>query len=161
LTVRKKKSNPWYFLAFLGAVVFLTALLSIGVNFWVFKEIQHRLKIQLTGQYVPTVYEPSFRIEKGSFNWEDKVRLVEGSVKVRFDLTTLLSQRGIRIVIQSTGAKIKFLGNWAMQEGIEDATVDTLYADVILGRRGIAGINVIEAKSPSFQFSLKNVEKKG
>lgn len=148
------------FLMITVTVFLLAALVSLGVNFWVFKEIQKRLKVHLEGQYVPTVFVPSFRLEKGSFNWEDRVRLVEGSIKVGFDPLTLFSGRGMRIVVKSSGAKIKFLGNWAVQEGIEDATVDTLYADVILGRRGISGINEIEARSPKFQFSLKNVDKK-
>lgn len=144
------------------AVIFflLAALCSLGLNFWVFKEIQKRLEIKIEGHYIPAVFTPSFRIEKGSFNWEDKVSLVEGAMEVHFDLTPLIAGKGIRIVVQSPGAKIKFLGNWALQEGIEDATVDTLYADVILGRRGLSGINLIEAKSPSFQFSLRNVDKK-
>lgn len=155
-----KRTNPLRFFAAVLTVILIAALFSLGVNFWVFKEVQKRLKIRVQGRYIPTVYAPSFRIEHGSFNWEDKVRLVDGNVEIGFDFSTLLSQQGIRIVAKSSGARIKFLGDWALQEGIEEAAVEMLYADVILGRRGIAGINQIQVKSPSFQFSLQNVEKK-
>ena len=159
--MKKKPSSFLGWVAVVLALVLLSGLLSVGINYWVYQDIQKRLEIKANGRYIPSVFVPSFRLENATFNWEDKVRLVEGSIKVRFDLMPLLSGRGIRIVAESTGAKIKFLGSWALQEGIEDATVDTLYADVILGRRGLAGINTIEARSPSFQFSLKNVDKKG
>jgi hypothetical protein len=35
-----------------------------------------------------------------------------------------------------------------------------MLADIILGRRGLAGINEVEVLSQSFQFSLKNADKK-
>ena len=87
------------------------------------------------------------------------MQLVDGNFKVTFDPLTLVSQRGIRIILTSYQSKIKFLGSWALQEGLEDATVDSLTADLLLDRRGLAGINEIEVNSQSFQFSLKNADK--
>ena len=155
----KKRRGFFKLIAWAVTILVIAGAASLGVNFWVYKDIQKRLEIKVDGRYIPSLLTPSFRVENGTFNWEDKVRLVDGSIKVRFDLTPLFTKKGIRIIAESPGAKIKFLGNWALQEGIEDATVDTLYADVLLGRRGLAGINTIEANSPSFQFSLKNVDK--
>lgn len=130
---------------------------SLGVNYWVYREVQKRLKVRVEGQYVPSFFSASFRLDRATFNWEDKVRLLDGSLEVGFDPASLFSSRGIRIVIKSRNARIKLLGSWAVQEGVEDAMVDTLLADIVLGRRRITGINEIEAKSKSFQFSLKNV----
>jgi hypothetical protein len=142
-------------------VVFLAlGVVSLGLNFWVYHEIQSRLKIQMKGTYVPTVFIPSFKVRQGSFTWEGKVRLMDGNFSVTFDPLTLLSRRGIRIILKSKMCKIKFLGSWALQQGVEDATIDFMLVDVILGRRGLTGINEVEVHSPSFQFSLKNVDKK-
>ena len=134
--------------------------MSLGLNFWVYHEIQSRLKIRMGGQYVPAIFIPSFEIRQGTFIWDDRVELVDGNFKVTFDPVTLISQRGIRIILTSKSSKIKFLGSWALQEGLENATVDYMIADIILGRRGLAGINEVEVKSQSFQFSLKNADKK-
>ena len=112
------------------------------------------------GTYVPAIFIPSFEIRKGTFIWEDRVQLVDGNFKVTFDPLTLVSQRGIRIILTGKTSKIKFLGSWALQEGIENATVDSMLADIILGRRGLAGINEVEVQSQSFQFSLKNADKR-
>ena len=133
---------------------------SLGLNFWVYHEIQSRLKIRMGGTYVPAIFIPSFEVRQGTFIWEDRVQLVNGNFKVTFDPLTLVSQHGIRIILTSKASRIKFLGSWALQEGIENATVDSLTADIILGRRGLAGINEVEVQSQSFQFSLKNADKR-
>jgi hypothetical protein len=147
-------------IALVLAVFLGLSVLSLGLNFWVYHELQSRLKIRMGGTYVPAIFIPSFEVRRGTFIWEDRVQLVDGNFKVTFDPLTLISQRGIRIILKSKASKIKFLGSWALQEGIENATVDSMTADIILGRRGLAGINEVEVRSPSFQFSLKNADKK-
>jgi len=134
--------------------------LSLGLNFWVYHELQSRLKIQMGGTYIPAIFVPSFEVKRGTFVWDDRVQLLDGNFKVTFDPLTLVSQRGIRIILTCKASKIKFLGSWALQEGIEDAVVDFMLADIILGHRGLAGINEVEVESQSFQFSLKNADKR-
>ncbi|MFA7255447.1 MAG: hypothetical protein WC133_05055 [Candidatus Omnitrophota bacterium] len=147
-------------IALVLAVLLGLSALSLGLNFWVYHELQSRLKIRMGGTYIPAIFVPSFEVRRGTFIWEDRVQLVNGNFKVTFDPLTLISQRGIRVILTSKASKIKFLGSWALQEGIEDATVDYLIADIILGRRGLAGINEVEVRSQSFQFSLKNADKR-
>jgi hypothetical protein len=146
--------------AFVLAVFFGLSAVSLALNFWVYHELQSRLKIRMGGTYVPAIFIPSFEVRQGTFIWEDRVQLVNGNFKVTFDPLTLVSRRGIRIILTCKASQIKFLGSWALQEGIENATVDSMLADIILGRRGLAGINEIEVRSQSFQFSLKNADKK-
>ena len=145
-------------IAFVLAFFLGLSALSLGLNFWVYHEIQSRLKIRMGGTYIPAIFIPSFEVKRGTFVWEDRVQLVDGNFKVTFDPLTLVSGRGIRIILTSKASKIKFLGSWALQEGIENATVDSMIADIVLGRRGLAGINEVEVKSQSFQFSLKNAD---
>ncbi len=147
-------------MALVLAVVLGLSAISLGLNFWVYHELQSRLKIRMGGTYVPAIFIPSFEVRRGTFTWEDRVQLVNGNFKVTFDPLTLVSRRGIRIILTSKASQIKFLGSWALQEGIEDATVDSMLADIILGRHGLAGINEVEVQSQSFQFSLKNADKR-
>jgi len=147
-------------IALVLAVFLGLSAMSIGLNFWVYHELQARLKIRMGGTYVPAVFIPSFEVRQGTFIWEDRVQLVDGNFKVTFDPLTVVSQRGIRIILTSKASKIKFLGTWALQEGVEDATIDSMIADIILGRRGLAGINEVDVRSQSFQFSLKNADKR-
>jgi hypothetical protein len=147
-------------IALVLAVVAGLSAMSLGLNFWVYHELQARLKIRMGGKYIPALFIPAFEIRQGTFTWEDRVQLVDGNFRVTFDPLTLVSQRGIRIILKSKASKIRFLGSWALQEGIENATVDSMVADIILGRWGLAGINEVEVRSPSFQFSLKNADKK-
>lgn len=137
----------------------LLAVLSLGVNYWAYTELQKRLEVRIVGQYVPAIFIPSFELRRGSFSWEDRVQLVDGNFKVTFDPLTLVSQQGLRIIVSSHDSKIKFLGSWALQQGVETATVDSMMADVVLGRRGLSGINEVEVMSKSFQFSLRNADK--
>ena len=87
------------------------------------------------------------------------VQLVRGDLKVTFDPVPIFSRRGLRVIVGSKNCEIKFLGDWALQEGIVAALVDSMDADILLGRRGLSGINSIDVKSQSFQFSLKNADK--
>ncbi len=147
-------------IALVLAVFLGLSAVSLGLNFWVYHEIQSRLKIRMGGKYVPAIFIPSFEVRQGTFIWEDRIQLLDGNFKVTFDPLTLVSQRGIRIILTSKTSKIKFLGSWALQEGVENATIDFMIADIILGRRGLAGINEVEVRSQSFQFSLKNADKR-
>jgi hypothetical protein len=146
--------------AYVLAVLFVLSALSLGLNFWVYHELQSRLKIRMSGSYVPAIFIPSFEVRHGTFVWEDRVRLVNGNFSVTFDPLTLVSQQGIRIILTSKASQIQLLGSWALQEGIENAIIDSMTADILLGRRGLAGINEVEVKSQSFQFSLKNADKR-
>lgn len=137
----------------------LLGVLSLGVNYWAFTELQKRLEIRVAGKYVPALFIPSFELRQGSFSWEDRVQLVDGNFKVTFDPLTLLSRRGLRIIVSSRESQIRLLGHWAQQQGIETARVDSMTADVVLGRRGLTGINEVEVRSKNFQFSLKNADK--
>jgi hypothetical protein len=160
----RRNGNAWSFkkalrsLALVLAVVFVLSALSLGLNFWVYHELQSRLKIRMSGSYVPAIFIPSFEVRNGTFYWEDRVQLVNGNFSVTFDPLTLVSQQGIRIILTSRASQIKLLGSWALQEGVENATIDSMKADIVLGRRGLAGINEVEVKSQSFKFSLKNVD---
>ncbi len=138
----------------------ILSVLSLGLNFWVYHELQARLKIRMSGQYIPSLFTPAFEVRHGAFTWKDRVQLVDGNFKVQFDPLTLVSQQGIRIIMTSTASKIKLLGSWALQEGVEKALVDSIVADILLGRRGLTGINEVEVLSKSFQFSLKGVDKR-
>jgi hypothetical protein len=133
--------------------------LSLGLNFWVYQELQSRLKIRMGGQYIPAVFIPAFEVRHGTFTWEDRIQLVDGNFKVQFDPLTLVSRQGIRIIMTSTASRIKLLGSWAEREGIKNATVDSLVVDILLGRHGLTGINEVEVRSQSFQFSLKGADK--
>ncbi len=141
------------------ATAALIAMLSLGVNYWAYTELQKRLGVQFVGKYVPAFFIPSFELRHGRFSWEDRVQLVDGNFKVTFDPLTLVSQQGLRIIVSSHDSKIKFLGSWALQQGVESATVDSMMADIVLGRHGLAGINEVEVMSKSFQFSLGNADK--
>jgi hypothetical protein len=144
-----------------GLIVFLVlSAMSLGLNFWVYRELQSRLKIRISGDYRPVIFIPSFEVRHGTFTWEDRVQLVDGNFKVTFDPLTLVSRGGIRIILTSKASKIRLLGSWAEQEGVADAAVDSMVADMILGRRGLTGINEVEVRSQSFQFSLKGADKR-
>ena len=141
-------------------VLGMLGAMSLGLNFWVYRELQSRLRIRMGGQYIPSVFIPAFEVRHGTFIWKDRVQLVNGNFKVQFDPLTLVSRQGIRIILTSTASEIKLLGSWAFEEGVEYAKVDSVLADILLGRRGLTGINEVEVRSQSFQFSLKGADKK-
>lgn len=156
----KKKKGSLFEKAVLVVALFLAlCVLSLGLNYWAYFEIQKRLKIQVRGYYLPAVFVPSFTVREAGFIWKDRVQLVKGDLHITFDPLSLLSYHGLRILITSKGSQIKLLGGWALQEGMKEASIDSLHADIVLGRHGLAGINGIDVFSPSFQFSLKNADK--
>ena len=68
-------------IALVLAVFGLMAALSLGLNFWVYRELQSRLKIQMGGRYIPALFIPSFEVRNGTFTWEDRVQLVIGQMQ--------------------------------------------------------------------------------
>ncbi|HOE68106.1 MAG: hypothetical protein BWY49_01313 [Candidatus Omnitrophica bacterium ADurb.Bin314] len=135
------------------------ALLSASLNYFVFCELQKRLEVRVTGRFVPAVFVTAFRVKNASFSWEDRVRVARGEIRIGYDPLTIFSEQGIRIVAENSGADIELLGRWAEQQGVGSAKLDYLHADITLGHRKVTAIHAIEARSPSFHFSIKNAVK--
>ena len=86
----------------LGLIVFLAlSALSLGLNLWVYRELQSRLKIRVSGDYRPAIFIPSFEVRHGTFTWEDRVQLVDGNFNHTSAL--LLLDRDGRIIARSDG----------------------------------------------------------
>jgi len=145
-------------IVFVVSFFILLSLVSLGVNRWAYFEVQKRLKVEVSGEYRPAFLLPAFHVRNARFTWQDKVQLIKGDVQVYFDLLSLLSPSGLRIIIESQNSQIRFLGAWAAQQGVEEALIQQLKVDMVIGSKKVKEIRFAEVKSPSFQFSIKDAD---
>lgn len=141
-----------FFFVFSFLIIF-----PVGSSFFVRMKLEHLLKAEVKGNFVPVPGVPTFYFKNADFEWEHKVKFVSGDLKVEYDLFSLL-RRSLRIKISGKYLQIKLLGDWAAMEGVQDATLDSLYADLEFDQHGIRELNQVEAKSPKFQFHVKKSE---
>ncbi len=157
-----QKKSIWTFLRAIIFIVVISALLagfSLGLNFYVYRQIQTQFGVEISGGYKPSLFIPSFKIQNGSFVWENRVRLLKGDFSITFDPLTVLYKKGMRVVFECDEVKIELLGSWAAEQGIGKTDIQYAFADVIVNNGGISEVNALKIFSPSFQFSIKNSDK--
>ena len=144
------------------ALFFLLVLAVFGpavAGFWVRSKIEHCLKTQIAGTYVPRWFRPSFTLRNVRFEWKQKVEFVSGDLRVDYRPWSLISGGPLRVRLSSGKLGVRLKGEWARLEGVEDLSLDRFEADLGFGREGIREIYGVEALSPRFQFHIKNSEK--
>ncbi len=147
MSPNKKKT-----LSVLTAVALIAGLLmSSGV--WVAFAIQHRLKLNVHGTYLPVPFVPAFYVRGANFSWREKVTLVSGNLKVHYSPIALLAGR-VRTKISGQNLRIRLEGDWARMQQVEDVTLKTFKADLEIGPGGIREIYLLDAYSPEFQFRI-------
>jgi len=128
------------------------------VGFWVYQEVQQRLKIDIQGDFRPVLLQPAFRIRNASFDYKDKVAMVSGDISIHYDLRSILQQKMIRIRIDGDDAAIELKGLWSKMQGVGAVKLDLFHAELGLGLEGIQEIYAVEAKAPGLQFQIHKSE---
>jgi hypothetical protein len=152
--MRLKKSVSIALLCFL-----LAGVLPPLSGYLVYREIQHRMKLKIAGDFSPAFHFPGFYLRNAHFQWEDRVELLSGNMTVQYDPLSLLRGELLRIVISSRGAAIRLTGAWEKMQGVNNAVIDVFDCDLGLGRKGIREIYGLELRSPAFQFHVKKSDK--
>jgi len=140
-----------------GVILLILLLLlatPYGFNYWVYHQIQDRLGIEIQGDFRPDIFVPKFEVRDATFDWEDRVMYEKGDIRVSFDWLHLFFKEGIRIRIESQNSQIKLLGEWAKLQGVSEASIDSLIADLVVTSSGLSDIYEVEARSKDFQFSI-------
>ncbi len=141
--------------------MFLPPLLGVGV--W--QTLQHRLGIRVGGVYCPSILVPSFTIRGAHFEWDDKVKLVSGNIKVGYHPVSYLVRNflltrsaPLRTRLSGRNLDIELLGNWSQMQGLHRVKLDLFEADLVFGPSGIQEIYLLRAESPQFQFHIEKSE---
>ncbi|MFA6600413.1 MAG: hypothetical protein WC352_00180 [Candidatus Omnitrophota bacterium] len=140
--------------AVLSAAV-IAAALPPAAGYWVFREVERRLDLRMTGDFVPVFFYPGFLVRNARFRWQDRVELLSGTLEVRYAPWSVFAGPLLRICLSSRGASIRLGGEWARMQGVEQAMVDVFEAELGLGPKGIREIYALEVRSPSFQFHVQ------
>ncbi|MBN1689248.1 MAG: hypothetical protein JW893_09115 [Candidatus Omnitrophica bacterium] len=124
-------------------------------EFWVYHEIQKRLRIEISGQYDPLVLRPSFRVKKASLNWDEKLKVLDGDVVFAYDLRDLLIKNQIRLHVRGEVLRVQFLGDWQKIQGIRETVLNRFDLRFALGPEGMKEIYSLQIDSPEIQFGIK------
>lgn len=147
------------FLRITVVMVGLWLVVAPASGFLVFHQIQRCLDLKIAGQFVPSFLFPGFYVRDVRFQWEGRVEFLSGDVEVRYDPLSAILGKLLRIRVKSESSSIRLTGDWARMQGVEQARVDRLDAEVGLARKGIREIYGIELESPEFQFHVRKSDK--
>lgn len=140
------------------AAILAAVLLAMGtppvLGFWVFQQLGARLKAKVSGHYSPVWFATSFRVSDLELQWDQKVHLHSGKVRVDYDPLTVFFTDGMRVRITGKKIPVSLLGPWAHAAASPDVTLDDFFADITLGRGGVKEIHAVQARSPEIQFQI-------
>lgn len=122
------------------------------------KAVERSLEIRLEGTLEPVFLKPAFHLRGAGFTWNGRVRLISGDLSVSYDPFFLLKRGNLRVKISGEALQIRLEGDWARLQGVTDAKLDRLTADLGLDRSGVREIYEIDAKSSQFQFQILKSE---
>src|SRR3989344_1159700 len=126
---------------FLIIILLICATLLPPVLGWVvWRDLGHRMKMKISGRYTPAFFVPSFEIRNVHFEWDEKVKLLSGNVRVTYDPLSYVFKNAFRLRLSGENLSAKLLGEWAQMEGVQDATLKHFHADFLLGKKGLEEI---------------------
>ncbi len=140
----------------IALAVIAGAIFSSGIGVAI--AIQHRLKLEVRGSYLPVPFFPAFYLRGANFSWREKVTLVSGNLKVHYSPVALLLGR-VRTQISGKDLRIRLEGDWAKMQQVESVTLNSFEADLEIGPEGIREIYLLDAYSPEFQFRIHQNKK--
>ncbi|HTL46853.1 MAG TPA: hypothetical protein VL688_02185 [Verrucomicrobiae bacterium] len=141
----------------LGAVLAVIAfggLLFPVVGYGVYRQLGTRLDARVEGQYAPVFFRPVFYIKNLRLEWDNKVKVHSGDVKVEYDPASLLSG-ALNVRLSGHKVPVTLLQDWAYAAQKPDLVLDDFFADVTFASRGLKDINALRAVSPEIQFQLE------
>ena len=139
------------------------------VGWWVWHELEHRMKFQISGSFSPAFFLPAFAIKDATFEWGNKAKLLSGNLNVRYDLFPFVLARGgcvrmlgddlLHVRLSGTGLRAELLGEWAQMEGLHgEVPIKRCDAELGFGPNGLREISSLDIDSPAFQFHIKKTE---
>ncbi len=146
----------------MAGILFLGFGIAASAPWWlgaqVRKAVEQSLEIRLNGTLEPVFLKPAFNLRGAGFTWEGRVRLISGDVSVRYDPFFLLKRGNLRVRISGEALQIRLEGDWAKLQGVTDAQLEHLTADLGLDRSGVREIYAMDVKSSQFQFQIVKSE---
>jgi len=124
------------------------------IGFWIWCELGPRFDAQIEGNFRPRWFSTSFDVNHLKLDWNDKVRIESGNLKVQYDLVSLFKGGGLRVQLSGSEIPVVLLGSWAQASSRPDVTLDHFFADLTLTRGGIRDIHRVEAHSPELKFYI-------
>lgn len=141
----------------LGFFLFAAVIFPLA-GFWVRREVERRMKVEIGGTYVPVPFAPSFYLRDSRFKWDEKVKLISGDLKVDFNPLSIFLGGLLEIQLTSSGPEIELLGEWAELQGVRRLRLDHVKAHLGLAAGGVREIYSLHAASPVFQFHIQKSE---
>ncbi len=145
----------------LGLLVLLSALavgFSPAAGWWVLKRVEKSLDVPVQGRFEPHYFQTSFTVRQARFNWENKISLDAGDIKVDYDLLSLFSAGGITIEIRGQSLPVKFLNDLARISPREQVVLDEFFAELVINTQGLKEVVALRIKAPELQFQMGRQE---
>lgn len=136
-------------------MVFLPSLM----NYCVYRKLETELPFQISGNFYPFFSRPGFSLTQAKLNWQDRIQIDSGNLRVGYSIPELLKGKGHRIEVEGSHLNAELLGSWAELQGVRKAEIKSLKADVLLKEGEVREIFDVSVLSPAFQFNLKRTEK--
>lgn len=143
------------------ATAFVAAALLVAPQFAarrILAVAKQRLDLVVGGQMSPSWLKPEFVIRNAELSWDDKIKVVDGTLIVSYQPLFFFNPGHIRLKLSGTELKAELLGRWSELQGVKSATLRRVLADIELGPDGIQEIYLVDVSSPEFQFQIKQFE---
>lgn len=124
----------------------------------VWHELEKRLDTKISGSYAPAFFLPSFEIRDVRFEWDEKVKLLSGHLKVGYDPLGFLFGQDLRVRLSGRDLKAELLGEWAESQGLRELPLEEFQAEITVGPKGLKEISSLTVESSVFQFHIQKTE---
>lgn len=145
-------------LGFLSLMLLLAVGFSPAAGWWVLKHVEKSLRVPVQGRFEPHFFQTSFTVRQAQFNWENKISLDAGDIRVGYDLLSLVSSGGITIEISGQSLPVRFLNDLARISPREQVVLDDFFAKLVINTQGLKEVVALRIKAPELQFQVGRQE---
>jgi len=139
-------------------VLFILAVLSLSpimASYWVKGYVERCLKIEIQGKFEPLLFQTAFRLQDGSFDWKNRVKLNSGDLSVRYDLKELLFHRKLRLFVEGSNLDVGLTEGWIKEYQGDSIIIDSADIDMSLDQEGINEIHFLDVNSSYMTFRIQ------
>ncbi|MBI4373127.1 MAG: hypothetical protein HY585_05320 [Candidatus Omnitrophica bacterium] len=140
----------YIFIGWIGVATFSTQLF-----FW---RLEHRLDLKVYRKPFLVLLPGSIHLRPAQLDWHGYFSVRSGSLKVRYPVLLFFKKR-YAVSLDGQNLAVEFGPELRKAVGGDQVVFDELKAKVVLGRSRDVGIEFLDAKSKTMQFSLSRLTK--
>ena len=142
------------------AAAFIVAAVVLAAQSWVLpglivRRLEIAVGIHTARRIQPVPLRFAFMLDPALLEWQDKVSIREGRLRVDYGLEGFnLTNGKLHLKLEGRDLAAHLLGRWQSLSSEKSLSIDRVFAEFIVDSHGISQIQTLDVSSPSLSLKI-------